>query len=147
MPKPRMKKFDLKAIGGRIRKARIDATLTIKELSEKMGVSFAYLGMVERGEKNPSDKILECVAETTGVSLDWLKNGDKNSVDDKAPILNQPQTSISVSDIDASIFLNLVMYKAPSASRDTIAAVLNTDQDTLKKLLEGEQGEAAEKIV
>jgi len=140
MPKPRMKKFDLKAIGGRIRKARIDAALTIKELSEKMGVSFAYLGMVERGEKNPSDKILECVAEATGVSLDWLKNGDKDSADDKAPMLNQLQTPFYVSDIDASLFLSLVMYKAPSVSKNTIVEVLNTNQDTLEKLLKGEQG-------
>ena len=101
MPKPRMKNYDLSNVGGRIRKARIDASLTMKELSEKMEVSFAYLGMVERGEKNPSDKILTCVSETTGVPLDWLQNGD--SVDEKGSKQNQSQAP-RVADIDAALF-------------------------------------------
>ena len=135
MPKPRMKNYDLSNVGGRIRKARIDASLTMKELSEKMEVSFAYLGMVERGEKNPSDKILTCVSETTGVPLDWLQNGD--SVDEKGSKQNQSQAP-RVADIDAALFLSIVMCENPSMSADMIAPILNVDQDTLKGILSGE---------
>ena len=134
MPKPRMKNYDLSNVGGRIRKARIDASLTMKELSEKMEVSFAYLGMVERGEKNPSDKILTCVSETTGVPLDWLQNGD--GVDEKGSKQNQSQAP-RVADIDAALFLALIMREDPSVSEETVATFLNVDQDALKTILDG----------
>ena len=114
MPKPRMRKYDLKNVGGRIRKARIEAALTMRELSEKMDVTFAYLGMIERGEKKPSDKVLACVSEVTGVSLDWLQNGGGDGVAEKAskPPQSQP---LRVADIDASLFLSLIMREDPSA--------------------------------
>ena len=134
MPKPRMKNYDLINVVGRIRKARIDASLTMKELSEKMEVSFAYLGMVERGEKNPSDKILTCVSETTGVPLDWLQNGDR--VDEKGSKQNQSQAP-RVADIDAALFLALIMREDPSVSEETVATFLNVDQDALKTILDG----------
>lgn len=134
MPKPRMKNYDLSNVGGRIRKARIDASLTMKELSEKMEVSFAYLGMVERGEKNPSDKILTCVSETTGVPLDWLQNGDR--VDEKGSKQNQSQAP-RVADIDAALFLALIMREDSSVSEETVATFLNVDQDALKTILDG----------
>lgn len=134
MPKPRNKTYDLGTIGGRIRKARIDASLTMKELSDKMEVSFAYLGMVERGEKNPSDKILNCVAEETGVPLDWLQNGD--SVDEKSTKPNQSQTP-RVADIDAPLFLSLIMCEDPSVSEDMVAMFLNVDQSIPPKILDG----------
>ena len=134
MPKPRMKNYDLSNVGGRIRKARIDASLTMKELSEKMEVSFAYLGMVERGEKNPSDKILTCVSETTGVPLDWLQNGDR--VDEKGSKQNQSQAP-HIADIDAALFLALIMREDPSVSEETVATFLNVDQDALKTILDG----------
>ena len=129
-----MKNYDLSNVGGRIRKARIDASLTMKELSEKMEVSFAYLGMVERGEKNPSDKILTCVSETTGVPLDWLQNGDR--VDEKGSKQNQSQAP-RVADIDAALFLALIMREDPSVSEETVATFLNVDQDALKTILDG----------
>ena len=134
MPKPRMKNYDLSNVGGRIRKARIDASLTMKDLSEKMEVSFAYLGMVERGEKNPSDKILTCVSETTGVPLDWLQNGDR--VDEKGSKQNQSQAP-HIADIDAALFLALIMREDPSVSEETVATFLNVDQDALKTILDG----------
>ena len=65
-----------KEIGIRIRKARTDASLTIKTLSEKAGVSVALLGMVERGTRTASQKLIECVSAETGVPVDWLQNGD-----------------------------------------------------------------------
>lgn len=136
MPKPRMKNFDVKSVGGRIRKARIEAGMTMRELSEKMEVSFAYLGMVERNEKKPSDKILTRVAEATGVSLGWLQDGDGDGVAEKAskPTQSQP---LRIADIDASLFLSLIMREDPSVSEEMIATFLNVDQCALKDILAG----------
>lgn len=120
-------------IGIRIRKARTDASMTIKTLSEKAGVSFALLGMVERGTRSASRNLIECVSAATGVPADWLLNGDR--VDEKSKKAGSLQ---SFQDIDAALFLSIVMCENPSMSADMIAPILNVDQDTLKKILSGE---------
>jgi len=137
MSKPKMKKIDLNSVGGRIRKARTDSSLTIKELSKRINISLTYLGMIERGERNPSDQMLACIAEVTGTPVDWLQNVDNNSVDDKPRKSNQPQTPFYIADIDASLFLSLLMCEEPSVSEETIATFLNVDQGTLKNILDG----------
>ena len=134
MPKPKMKNTDLTRIGGRIRQARIDASLTIKELSERIDVSNTYLGMIERGERKPPATLLECIAEATNKPIDWLQNGD--SVDEKGSKPNQSQTP-RVADIDAALFLALIMREDPSVSEETVATFLNVDQDALKTILDG----------
>ena len=123
-----------KEIGIRIRKARTDASLTIKTLSEKAGVSVALLGMVERGTRTASQKLIECVSAETGVPVDWLQNGDR--VDEKGSKPNQSQTP-RVADIDAALFLALIMREDPSVSEETVATFLNVDQDALKTILDG----------
>lgn len=134
MPKPKMKNTDLTRIGGRIRQARIDASLTIKELSERIDVSNTYLGMIERGERKPPATLLECIAEATNKPIDWLQNGD--IVDEKGSKPNQSQTP-RVADIDAALFLALIMREDPSVSEETVATFLNVDQDALKTILDG----------
>ena len=134
MPKPKMKNTDLTRIGGRIRQARIDASLTIKELSERIDVSNTYLGMIERGERKPPATLLECIAEAANKPIDWLQNGD--IVDEKGSKPNQSQTP-RVADIDAALFLALIMREDPSVSEETVATFLNVDQDALKTILDG----------
>lgn len=129
MTKRRIKGIDLKSVGGRIRKARTDASLTIKELSEKAEVSFAYLGMVERDERTPSDKIIASVADATGVPVEWLKNGDGS--EDKSKKIGSLQ---SFQDIDAALFLSLFRCENPSISEETIASFLNVDPSKLKEI-------------
>lgn len=125
MSKSKTRELNLKNVGGRIRKARTDALLSIKELSEKIEVSFAYLGMVERGERNPSDKMLASIADATGVSVEWLQEGDvpKESDTDDAER------------IDVSLFLNLVLHEAPEITTQILSAILAIDEKKLDALL------------
>ncbi len=48
-----------KKIGKNLKKARKNLGLKQSEVAEKAGISSNYYAMVERGEKNPSSKILE----------------------------------------------------------------------------------------
>lgn len=125
MPKFQMKDTGLKTIGGRIRKARTDAFMNIKELSEKIEVSFAYLGMVERGERNPSDKMLACIANVTGVSTAWLKEGDTP----------QDLVFVDTERIDVSLFLSLILHEVPELSPQILSAILATDENELDSIL------------
>jgi transcriptional regulator with XRE-family HTH domain len=54
-------------LGRRIREIRKARNLTIDQLSEAIGVNEKYLGSVERGEQNPSFKILEKIARGLSV--------------------------------------------------------------------------------
>ena len=61
---------DLQEIMGRvIRRERQDRRLTIKELGDKAGISEIYVGEIERGQKYPSSKVLESIAEALDLDL------------------------------------------------------------------------------
>jgi len=61
---------DLQEIMGRvIRRERQDRHLTIKDLGEKAGLSEIYVGEIERGQKYPSAKVLESLAEALDLNV------------------------------------------------------------------------------
>jgi transcriptional regulator with XRE-family HTH domain len=61
---------DLQEVLGRIiRRERQVRDLTIKELGEKAGLSEIYVGEIERGQKYPSAKVLESLAEALELEI------------------------------------------------------------------------------
>jgi transcriptional regulator with XRE-family HTH domain len=61
---------DLQEILGKvIRQERQNRQLTIKELGEKAGLSEIYVGEIERGQKYPSAKVLESIANALELDL------------------------------------------------------------------------------
>jgi len=61
---------DLQEIIGRvIRRERQDRQLTIKELGDKAGLSEIYVGEIERGQKYPSSKVLESLAQALDLDI------------------------------------------------------------------------------
>ena len=67
-PPPR--KTDLlSAIGETLRAVRNERKLTLRQVAEGAHVSLSYLAEIERGEKDPSSRVLESVAEGLGVEM------------------------------------------------------------------------------
>jgi transcriptional regulator with XRE-family HTH domain len=61
---------DLQEIVGRvIRQQRQERHLTIRDLGEKAGLSEIYVGEIERGQKYPSAKVLESLAQALDLDL------------------------------------------------------------------------------
>jgi transcriptional regulator with XRE-family HTH domain len=61
--KPRRQTVDLlSAIGETLRAERTERGLTLKQVAEGAHVSVSYLAEIERGEKDPSSRVLENVA-------------------------------------------------------------------------------------
>jgi transcriptional regulator with XRE-family HTH domain len=56
-------------IGRVIRRERQDRQLTIKELGDKAGLSEIYVGEIERGQKYPSSKVLESLAQALELDI------------------------------------------------------------------------------
>ena len=53
-------------LGGRLRRARHDARLTLKQAAARVGVSFSHLSGIERGVANPSLALLERLGQLYG---------------------------------------------------------------------------------
>lgn len=66
-------------IGRRIRELRKEERLTLKELSERMGISVTYLSEVERGEARANEKIFTGVYREFGVGVrqDFFQPGNE----------------------------------------------------------------------
>ena len=58
--------------GRRIRAFRKLKGYTQAELADSLGVSLSILGEIERGNRVPSEKIIQSVAETLGITVDEL---------------------------------------------------------------------------
>ena len=67
-----MSKQELEILGRIIREKREAQGLTQVELAEKAGVDRNYIGMVERGERNPSYLSLQKIAKGLGIKVEEL---------------------------------------------------------------------------
>lgn len=72
--------MDYSILGNRIRDKRIKAHMTQAQLAEKVNVTTAYIGQIERGERKFSIETLVNIASTLKVSTDNLlrENFDEN---------------------------------------------------------------------
>ena len=59
----------LSAIGETLRAERTERGLTLKQVAEGAHVSVSYLAEIERGEKDPSSRVLESIARGLDVEL------------------------------------------------------------------------------
>lgn len=139
-----MKQLDSSTIGGRIRQVRKEMQQTMEEFAEPMGIAASYLGYLERGTRNPSRDILQRISEYAEVSIDWLKYGDPDpneASSQEADTIYNKVAPDPVSAIDPQLFLSLVLQKAPSVTKDTLATVLAVPVETVDKILAGEATE------
>ncbi|MBI3596139.1 MAG: helix-turn-helix transcriptional regulator [Nitrospirae bacterium] len=56
-------------LGRRIRELRKARNLTQEQFGERTGINYKYLGAVERGQENPTVKVLEKIARVLRVDL------------------------------------------------------------------------------
>ena len=62
----------LSAIGETLRAERTERGLTLKQVAEGAHVSVSYLAEIERGEKDPSSRVLENVARGLDMEVSEL---------------------------------------------------------------------------
>ena len=67
-----MSEAELKELGKIIRLKRESQSLTQIELAQKSGLDRNYIGMVERGERNPSYMSLQKIAHGVGMTVDQM---------------------------------------------------------------------------
>lgn len=67
-----MSKQELITLGKIIREKRESQNITQVELASRAGVDRNYIGMVERGERNPSYLSLQKIAQGLGIPVNEL---------------------------------------------------------------------------
>jgi transcriptional regulator with XRE-family HTH domain len=60
----------------RIRAFRKLKGLTQQQLADRMGVSVAVLGSLERGTRRPDSRLMQRIAESLGIDYDELTGND-----------------------------------------------------------------------
>ncbi len=58
----------LRALGARIQTCRKTGELTQSDLAEKLGISVAYVSLIERGGRNPPFTTVMAIARALGVA-------------------------------------------------------------------------------
>ena len=71
--------MEKKALGKRIREARLNKKYTQEVLAEKAGIGLMYLGEIERGVKMPSLKVFIKLVEALEVSADYVLRNELSS--------------------------------------------------------------------
>ncbi|RRJ64713.1 XRE family transcriptional regulator [Paenibacillus oralis] len=74
--------MDYEALGKRLRQERHKMHLTQEKLAEKIEVSDAYIGQIERGERSLSLDTLVKLANQLGVTVDYLLHDSLEISDD-----------------------------------------------------------------
>lgn len=60
------------SVGNRIRKLRVQKHLSQEQVALRAGITTAYLGQIEREEKNPTVKLIEKISNVLELSLSEL---------------------------------------------------------------------------
>lgn len=70
-------KVDYESIRERVRRLRKESGMTREEFANYCGCSFGILVKIEHNNTNPSDTVLETIADGADVGFGWLKYGDE----------------------------------------------------------------------
>ena len=70
-----------KQVGNRLKQMRIEKGLTLKELSDLVGLSDSQLCLIENGESNLTKKRAADIATVLHVGVEWLLYGDEENKD------------------------------------------------------------------
>ena len=125
---------DVSTLGGRIRQSRLDSGYTIKDFSGILNVSANHLGLVERGDKTPSPKLVRDISIAADTSYQWLIKGEVPAQEPSPAQRSSPaQAPLIVPDLQ--LLLGLILAIVPSVSKEILANLLNVSVATVDQIL------------
>lgn len=75
--------------GGRLKKLRLDAGLTQKQLADKLGITKSVVSYYEQQERNPSPEVLVQLSRIFHTSTDFLLGLDTRKVLDVSELSDE----------------------------------------------------------
>ncbi len=87
--------MEILGIGDRLRKLRISSKMSLKQVSERLGISVSSLSGYELNEKNPSYKNLLKLARLYSVSCDYLIGNEEHRTLDVSDLTDREIDSLA----------------------------------------------------
>lgn len=70
---------EMKQVGKRLKQTRLEKGLTLKELSDLVGLSDSQLCLIENGTNNLTEKRASDIGEALEVGVEWLLHGEERN--------------------------------------------------------------------
>ena len=106
--KREVKPVDYSLLGKRIREERLKLNLTQEKLAEDIGISTAYLGQIERGERSITlDKLIPLV-NRLGATIDFLLSDYMVSADEDRSLDRLKQLLLGRTPTEKEMAINMV---------------------------------------
>ncbi|HBA47710.1 MAG TPA: XRE family transcriptional regulator [Lachnospiraceae bacterium] len=87
--------MEILGIGDRLRELRSGRNLSLKQVSDRLGIAVSSLSSYELNEKNPSYRNLLKLARLYGVSCDYLLGNDTHSALDVYGLTEQEIAAVA----------------------------------------------------
>ena len=125
---------DVLTVAGRIRWVRQKTKSNMKNFAQELGITRNYLSVLEHGKRQPSDELLQKIADLGDVSFQWMKEGSGPAKEDTVntvPAL--PQNPGEQARIDR-LFLHILRHYQPKIFPDTMSYILKWSQPPWRSL-------------
>lgn len=120
-------------LGGRIRKARIEKKIKIKELAEILQINPNYLSTIELGKKLPSQTLLSRIAEEIGVPEDLLLKEPEDELKEK---ISAPSPRHTVASVDLKLLIPILISNL-QCDKQLIAQFMGIETADVDNILSG----------
>lgn len=92
-------------IGERIKQVRKEKKCSQQKFAEKINLSANFIGLIESGARNPSERTLRDISDAFNINLEWLKTGKGDMKDEESPsvVLEELQEEYNLDDVDIQI--------------------------------------------
>jgi transcriptional regulator with XRE-family HTH domain len=80
-------------LGANLRAIRLERGLSQEQLGQELGIDRTYVGALERGERNPSLRVVQDLADGLGVLAITLLDGDFARATSTSPVLRAAKST------------------------------------------------------
>jgi transcriptional regulator with XRE-family HTH domain len=117
----------------RVRFARKFLKLTMKEFSDRLGMSHAYLSDIELGRSDPSYNFITGLSKTYKISADWIITGKGKIFLDHDSTTEQNETHVNTS-LEDHMKLISQLKKALYKAEKNVESAFKNVEFTFKEL-------------
>lgn len=101
------------SVGGRLRARRKEVGLTQQEVAQLAGISVGFVSEIEKGNRNPSGRVLLRLAGALRTTTDWILRGvEVARAEDVAPVVVPPELSEAATRAGLSYTAMLAVLRA-----------------------------------
>jgi transcriptional regulator with XRE-family HTH domain len=123
-------------IGTRVRQLRTAQKLTRRTLSERLGISESFMGLIERNERKPGSTTIAKLCEAFNVSCDFMVLGkDETGQKDINVILNRDLSEDEISFV-MNVAKTVIFYRFSKDEHDLLLQEFNLHAKNISRIRE-----------